>query len=60
MILLIAFVVIVCLLLGFVWFAVRNARAESPWQPVEDAKESESVQPDVTPPEKPKANAAHA
>jgi hypothetical protein len=60
MILLIAFVVLVCLLLGLVWFAFRKARAESVWQAVDDAKESASVQPDVTPPEKPKANAAHA
>jgi len=60
MTLLIAFVVIVCLLLGLVWFVVKNVRAESPWQAVEDAKESASVPPDGTPPEKPKANAAHA
>jgi hypothetical protein len=59
MIFLIAFVVLACLLSGFVWFALRNARSESVWQAVEDAKES-SVQPNVTSPDKPKANAAHA
>jgi len=59
MIFMIALLVAVCLLLGLIWFVVKKARAESVWQAVEDAAESASTQPDVTPPNKAKANAAH-
>jgi hypothetical protein len=60
MIFAIAAVVIVSLLVGFVWFAVRNARSQSLWESIEDAEESASVQAKVTPPDKPKAKTAHA
>jgi hypothetical protein len=59
MIFVIAVVVVVSLVAGFVWFALRNARNESVWQVAEDAKDSASVQPNVAPPDKPKAKAAH-
>ena len=55
----IALIIIVSQLAAFVWFALRNARAESVWQAIEDEKES-VVQPNVAPPDKPKANSAHA
>ena len=51
----IALIITVSLLVAFAWFALKNARAESVWQAVEDAKESA-----VTTPDKPKANSAQA